>query len=463
MTIYEILKEVANEGSTNKKEEILRVHSDNELLKRVCYLAESPRIKFYIKQLPEPESFGDIQLEDCLELLIPVYSREVTGGEAFERIQNILNYTSKENQEIISKIILKDLRLNCGTKIFNKVWPGLIETTPYQGAKPFSRKLVDKLLEEGSVYAQLKMDGCYSNAIIFNGSVEFVSRQGEEQFIEIPGFEKLPDGVLNGELTLEGIPNRAQANGIIRSIIDIEGKREVRGEVETEKKVKAFEKKNGISLEEAKSKITYTAWDWLTLDEYYSKKSDRPYSERMTRLENIFLISDMDLIEYKDVKLDIVPTWVFYNFKDIMDTYTAVVQKGLEGIIVKSVHAPWKDGKPNHCIKIKEEINLDLKIVGFNFGTGKNSNVYSSVNVESSDGLLKATAAGLKEAEMKFVTENSEELLGKILEIKCNGLSQDREGNYSVLSPIFIEVRTDKTVANSLDECIEIQEAARNI
>ena len=450
MTIYEILKEVANESSTNKKEEILRTHSDNELLKRVCYLAESPRIKFYIKQLPEPESFGDIQLDDCLELLIPVYSREVTGGEAFERIQNILNYTTKENQEIISKIILKDLRLNCGTKIFNKVWPGLIETTPYQGCKPFSRKLVDKLLsEEGEVYSQLKMDGCYSNAIIFNGVVSFVSRQGEEQFIEVPGLEKLPNGVLNGELTLEGIPNRAQANGIIRSIIDIEGKREERGEVETAKKEKAFVKKNGITLEEAKTKVNYTAWDFLTLDEYYSKYSERPYFERLEALS--------------ELEVNIVPTWVFSTFKDIMENYQEVVQKGFEGIVVKSMKAPWKDGKHPSNIKIKEEINLDLKIVGFNYGTGKNSNVYSSVNVESSDGLLKATAAGLKEAEMKFVTDNSEELLGKILEIKCNGLSQDREGNYSVLSPVFVEIRADKTEANSLEECKEIQEASRNI
>lgn len=448
--VYEIINQIAQEPSTIKKEEILRTHAGNSTLKQVCYLAESPRIKFYIKQIPETRGMGDISLEEGLEALIPIYDRYYTGKDAMNWLLNTLKDSTPENQELIRRIVLKDLRMNCGTKIMNKVWPGLIETTPYQGCKPFSRGLVDKLLnEEDMVYSQLKMDGCYSNAIIFNGAVEFVSRQGEEQVIEVPGLEKLPNGVLNGELTLEGIPNRAQANGIIRSIIDIEGKREERGEVETTKKEKAFIKKNGMTLEEAKTKVTYTAWDFLTLDEYYSKKSDRPYFERFQTLSTL--------------GVNIVPSKVLNSFKDIMEHYQEVVQQGLEGIVVKSMKAPWKDGKHPSNIKIKEEISLDLKIVGFNFGTGKNSNVYSSVDVESSDGLLKATAAGLKEAEMKFVTENSEELLGKILEVKCNGLSQDKEGNYSVLSPVFIEVRSDKTVANSLDECMEIQEAARNI
>ena len=46
----------------------------------------------------------------------------------------------------------------------------------------------------------------------------------------------------------------------------------------------------------------------------------------------------------------------FDNFKDIMDYYISVVEQGMEGIIVKSKTAPWKNGKPNWAIKIKEEI-----------------------------------------------------------------------------------------------------------
>lgn len=442
--IYNIIEQIAQEPSTNKKEDILREHKDNPVLKLVCYLAESPRIKFYLKQIPEyNDRLGDKPFDFILKNLDVIYNRELTGYQAVEYLQNCLSDCSSEgDREIIKRIVLKDLRMNLGTKIMNKVWPNLIETTPYQGAKPFSKDLVNKLLNKGKVVAQLKMDGCYSNAIIYKGSVEFVSRQGEVQHIPTLGFEKLPDGVLNGELTLRGFNNRAQANGIIRSIIDIEGKSEERGAKETEKKKKAFEKKNNISYEEALTLIEYTAWDYLTLEEYYDKKSNRPYFRRLGKLY--------------DLGVPVVEERILNTFEDIMSYYSEVVNKGLEGIIVKGYDSEWKDGKPNWSIKIKEEIHLDLEIVGYKIGTGKNHGLVSSVICLSSCGKLRTVPTGMTEEQMKDFTENQKTYLGRILEVKCSGLSQDKEGNYSTLHPVLIEVRNDKEVADSLEEILNI-------
>ena len=61
---------------------------------------------------------------------------------------------------------------------------------------------------------------------------------------------------------------------------------------------------------------------------------------------------------------------------------------------------------------------------------------------------------------MDYVTNHQEDLLGTILEIKCSGISQDRDGNYSVTHPVYKMPRTDKSIANTLAECIEIDEAA---
>jgi len=52
MTIKQIFDEIGNESSTNEKMVILNKHKDNELLKRVLYLANSRRVKFFIKQIP---------------------------------------------------------------------------------------------------------------------------------------------------------------------------------------------------------------------------------------------------------------------------------------------------------------------------------------------------------------------------------------------------------------------------
>ena len=63
------------------------------------------------------------------------------------------------------------------------------------------------------------------------------------------------------------------------------------------------------------------------------------------------------------------------------------------------------------------------------------------------------------EDEMEYVTNNQESLMGKIVEIKCSGLSQDSNGNYSTLHPVFKMIRTDKDTANTLQECIEINDS----
>jgi len=60
---------------------------------------------------------------------------------------------------------------------------------------------------------------------------------------------------------------------------------------------------------------------------------------------------------------------------------------------------------------------------------------------------------------MDYITNNQDELMGKIVEIKCSGLSQDSEGNYSVLHPVYKMFRDDKETANTLEECIQIDKS----
>lgn len=53
MKIKQIFDEIAAESSTKLKQEILTKYKDNETLKRVLYLANSKRVKYYIKQIPD--------------------------------------------------------------------------------------------------------------------------------------------------------------------------------------------------------------------------------------------------------------------------------------------------------------------------------------------------------------------------------------------------------------------------
>ena len=84
MSIKQILDEISNESSTNQKMVILAKYKENELLKRVIYLAHSKRVKFYIKQIPEYLSSisNHYTLEEALDMLEPIMNREITGYSA---------------------------------------------------------------------------------------------------------------------------------------------------------------------------------------------------------------------------------------------------------------------------------------------------------------------------------------------------------------------------------------------
>lgn len=458
-TIKNIFDEIASESGSNKKMEILASYKDNELLKRVLYLALSKRIKFYLKQIPKYPicivEMGLDSLDSAIEALSELYTRKVTGHSAIGFLVHLLSYLTADDAYIIERIIEKDCKIGMGSSNVNKIFKDLIEQTPYQGAKAYSPKLIEKLFQGGKqVVSQLKADGRYCNAIITDGEVELESRQGERTFLEGAAFfrelSKFKDCVLNGELIMHGV-SRYESNGIIASLISI-NKKKGEGEDIT-KELKKFETEH-MNYQEAMDAIKFVCWDTITFEEYAAEYSSTPYSERLEKLKK--LISDS-----KSESVLIIESKFVKTIEEAKQHFEEALKRNEEGTIIKDYNAHWKDGKHPWQVKLKKEMKLDLKIVGFNYGTGKNKDLISSVNVESSDGLLKTSPTGIKEDRMKYITENQSSLLNTIVEVKCSGISQDSDENYSVLHPVLLESRIgEKVAANSLKECIEINDAS---
>jgi len=461
-SIKSIITEIANEGGSNAKMDILKSYEDTPLLKEVLYTAKSKKVKFYLKQIPEYSSNGrNESLEWALEQLEAISSGALRGGQATEHLEFILSSVGEDDAYIVERIIDKDLKFGMGTSNINKVFKGLIEKTPYMGAKSFSEDLAKKIFAKGGIaVSQVKMDGRYCNAIIRGGEVELESRQGETTHVGDAKFLRelsvMQDCVLNGELTIDGL-DRYTANGVVASIVDIEGKRETRGEEATAKKITAFEKKHG-SYEEAINGIRYTVWDMITVDEYFEKKTDRVYAERSSILA-------ATLGKFQMSKVSLVEGAVVKTYEEAMSHFQQILARGEEGTILKALDGAWKDGKPNWQVKMKLEMNIDLKVIGFEYGEKgtKNENVYSTIKLESSCGKLRTNPAGMKEAMMADITERAEELMGTIVEIRCCGLSQNSDGEWSTLHPSVVALRDDKDTCDSLESAIDIENMAKGL
>ena len=460
MTIKQILDEIAAVGGKNDKIKILSKYKDDELLKKVIYLAHSPRIKFYIKQIPEYEYNGrGNTLKASFRLLTALSERLLSGNDAIGQLKNVLEHMIPDDAYVLERIIEKNLKIGMDSGI-NKVIPKLIEETPYQGAKSFSEKGALKLFEKGkAVMSQVKADGTYRNAIIRSGEVELISRQGEVSTLTGAKFleelSQLEDCVLNGELTIDGI-KRTIANGMVNSIMDIVEKADERGEVETAKKVATFEEKHG-PMADALSKLRFTVWDMITVDEYFAAKSDTEYHERYNTLRK-------RLENQSHGQVDLIETRFIRTYEEAMEHFLDTQKRGLEGTIIKQASAGWKDGKPTYQIKMKLEMDMDLRIIGFNYGTKgtKNENVISVLQLESECGKLKTAPGGMTEAMMADITARQEELMGTVVQIRCCGLSETERG-WSTQHPSIVELRTDKDTCDTLESCIEIENMAKTL
>ena len=477
MTVKQIFDEIALEPSTNQKQVILTKYVDNSTLKQVLYLANSKRIKFYIKQmLPYLSNGRNMPLEWALEGIMDIANREVSGDAAREYLASIQASLSADDAYIIERIIEKDCKIGMGTTFMNKVFKGLIEETNYMGAKSYDTKLVSKIFDSGLAVSQLKADGRYCAAIIRNGDVDLESRSGEMTVITgakiLSELSKLGNNVvLTGELTMRGISTkytgsaiRTVSNGIIASLIDICGKADERGVEETTKKISKFEEKHGadfelgaITLQEALDSIIYVVWDCISVDEYYDGKSHQPYQARLKTITNLIESSNSENVQLVESVYVKNTKEAFTHFKEIMD-------RGLEGTILKTLKDGWRDGKPNYCVKLKLEMEVDLVITGFNYGTKgtKNEFVISSFNAESSCGNLKTRPQGLDEPTMVYVTENQDRLLGTVISVKCNGVSKPKDSDtYALMYPAFLEFRADeKVLADTLEEILDIERSA---
>ncbi len=457
MVIKQIFDEISSTSGNNAKIDILKKYSDNELLRRVLYMANSKRIKFYIKRVPD-YVFDEIQwtLDEGLDMLMRLSNREITGQSAIDALSILLGNVSSDDAYIIERVIEKDCKIGMGSSFINKVFKGLIEETPYQGCMAFDIKKAKALFKGGNqVLSEVKADGRYVNVIIRNGEVEMESRQGELTVLGdcflVRELSSLEDCVLNGELIIEGFP-RLIANGIIASIIDYKLKFDSRSDVENQKKCISFIKEKGMSIEDAVSRVKLKVWDVIDIDEYFEAKSNVKRIDRFNRLKSIIENTySIEIIEHKIVS----------SYDEAMIHFGEVLERGEEGTVIKSLDGGWKNGKHSYQLKLKLEMNLDLEVIGFNYGAKgtKNENVISSITCKSSCGKLIANAQGLTEKLMEYVTVNQDKLLGSIIEIKCNGLSTNSKGGNSVFYPVLSDFRDDKHEANSLEECIEIQNA----
>lgn len=423
-----IFLELANTSSRLEKEAILKKHHANETLKRVLFLALDPYTQFYIRKIPGytpnfTERFA-MSLSGALESLDKIINRDVTGNAAIQHLKNILESVLADDAKVIERIIEKDLKCGVSEATVNKIWPNLIPTYPVMLASGFDEKIMNKMTYPA--YVQLKLDGMRFNAIVKNNKVDFRSRNGksidllgnlEQEFLTMASGQAV---VFDGELIVRErsgtIMNRQKGNGILNKAV-----------------------KGTISDKEA-NMVEAVIWDIIPLEHFKLGESNLSYESRFEILQNLEMPERVSLIENIEVASEDEAHHLFEEY----------FSKGEEGIILKDITKGWEDKRVKHQVKFKGELECDLLCVDWQEGTGKNVGKLGALVLESSDKLVKVNVgSGFTDEQRDKYTMNN--TVGKIVAVKYNAKIQDKKtGEFSLFLPVFIELREDKDVADSL-------------
>ena len=270
-------------------------------------------------------------------------------------------------------------------------------------------------------FAQTKMDGMRGVIVKRDGRVVVFSRNGNTMTKLDKHFEAMLSSVdnivIDGELTVvdsDGkLLDRKTGNGILNKTV-----------VET------------VSDEEV-TRVRFTAWDLIDVCDFDKGVDRRTGVERLARLRAI----------PANPLFEVVQTFEIANLEEAQELFKEQLAKGEEGIILKNNDHPWEDKRSKQCVKMKEVIEMDLKITGFAEGTGKASGMTGAIQVENKDGSIKTSVGtGLDDATRKDIWTRQEELIGTIITVKCNGvISRKGADSKSLFLPVFVELRLDKT------------------
>ena len=440
MTLFEIVQALQNAPAKGGgKKAVLEANKNSNELAQYLKAVYDPRINYYLKKLPLVEVQGtDSFCADHIGSLISkLAKRQLTGVAAIKYLKAMLVSLDAQGQELVGYIIGRDIKAGVGESTILEYFHELFYIPPYQRCASMSVDLKERFGQMESFFVQSKSDGqfCYLS-YLSDGTLSAMSRTGSlyPTWVAVELADMPIGSVAMGELLVhrDGVLlDRKTGNGVLNSVLSGDGSK---------------------FLPES-DKLEYLVWDFVTEGEFKAGKSDRPYKERWK-----------DIANYTGFKT--IGSWEVTSVAEANKIQRQHTSEGKEGTVWKNPEMSWRDcsSGDKDMMKAKTVFEAEFKIVGAYEGSGKYAGMLGGFDMESLDGFIKfSVGSGFNDEQRKALWGQGDDA--------CNGLIATCEGNdivtskgkntESIFLPIFIEIRYDKTEADSRNRVWEQFEAAK--
>lgn len=394
-----------------------------------CYLAYNPFFTYHVKKVPESENLSNRpnHWPQFWALCESLRTRSVTGNAARAAIDRVMaDFDSKEWNLVCRRVLIKDLRCGISEKTLNKVlgkseWRIPVFTCQLaQDSDGNPHKL------KGDKRLECKLDGVRVLAVIsVNSSVTLYSRNG-----------KVFDNFAMIENQLFELANhiRGKLGGYMNVVLD--------GEIVGES-FQSLMKQAHRKSDAQTDNMVYHVFDFIPLDKFEQGVFNVGLSSRLDALEKLHdLFQDTDCLRVvPGLNVDLDTS----QGHDIMDRFAkTAVDTGYEGIMIKDLNAGYKCTRNSAWMKWKPTITLDLSIVGFEEGTGRNQGRLGAIICEGVDNERRISVnvgSGFSDSDRDSFYSRRMDLLGHVVEIEADAVTQNQDGSYSLRFPRFVRFR----------------------
>ena len=416
---WKIIKELESDNSRLFKEDIIEKHLNDKNFQQGLEMCLDPLVTFGVKQVPESNKDGEglewNSFKKAANLLI---ERERTGHAARDLIIELVNSAKKDQwNDWYRRILIKDLRCGVSEKTVNNVSkrmslefkvPVFSCMLAHDGAK-HPKKI------KGNCLVEYKYDGVRVIAIVKNSKATLYSRNGKI-------FHNFPH--------IESALSKAKYNN---TVFD--------GEVmsdDFQALMKQVYRKSGAKTDDA-----YLAlFDILPLKEFNKGKSKLNSLARKEELNNLSNTFEdvIKLVDYEIINFDNDS-----GQKKFSDMNKEALDKGFEGLMIKPNDNFYECKRSHAWLKIKPFIEVTLKIVDIQEGTGKHEGKLGAFHVEGDDDgkfFSLSVGSGLTDEDREKFWAAKDKLIGRLVEIRADAITQSIEGeHFSLRFPRFKNFR----------------------
>lgn len=401
-TAWSLIRQMADTSSRAEKERHLAELANSELGAFVLRYAYDP-FKTYGLKPPAPMEGGQLPFmqKAAEEVLGRLVRRELTGHAAAREVSEFMSSMAIEGQELLFRILSKDLKCGIAAATINTVVPGLVPVFSVMRAHHFEEKRVKSWPQ----FVEPKYDGYRYTFLCRSGEGGFFSRNGIRQAscdhlvepmieLAVAALGKSQNSDLKFTLSTRPGDLARYARDDLNFMVD--GEMMVPGNFNATGALRR--------TSETANDAFFQVFDIMSYADFDAVGSvGRPYIERRKLVEELVSYSVGPAITKAE-------RYFVNSIDEIHDLFEKFRARGLEGAMVKNPQGLYDKKKTYGWMKIKPEDTEDLPIVGYYNGEEhtKYEHIMGGAIVQRANGVKVRVGGGWSDEEREQLAKDWE-------------------------------------------------------